>query len=285
VDGGAALDEQLRTVRRVRRAATVALVVVGLEAHLRTMERRGAPRTAVDHASARLCCHASGVRQHNVRDVEDAVRFLVGVTEHLAKLPYWPEEGYLTIFGALHAKRNRQIASVMDEEDGYVGHATYDDSQVAEPDSQMDGDGGDNADGGRRRRAHVVPSGKAMWGRALMVLAGCAEADTRAILAVYPSMAHLCAAYAQPGLSETCAASPPLPCSLHPPRTRINQAKPWSTCSCSSPEGVIPQPRFSSLAISANESPTAAHTPPSRLSWRDTRLCPCSSSSPDPSHT
>jgi hypothetical protein len=130
VDGGAALHERLHAVRRVRRAATVALVVVGLEAHLRTMERRGAPRTAVDHATVGLCCHASGVRQHNVRDVEDAVRFLVGVTEHLAKLPYWPEEGYLTIFGALHAKRNRQIASVMDEEDGFVGHATYDDSQV-----------------------------------------------------------------------------------------------------------------------------------------------------------
>jgi hypothetical protein len=113
---------------------------------------------------------------------------------------------------------------------------------MAEPDSLADDGsrGDDDADGRPRRRAHVVPSGKAMWGRALMVVAGCAEADIRAILAVYPSMAHLCAAYAQPGLSETCAASPPLPSSSHPPATCIYQDRSWSTSSCSSPEDVIP---------------------------------------------
>ena len=47
---------------------------------------------------------------------------------------------------------------------------------MAEPDSLADDGsrGDDDADGRPRRRAHVVPSGKAMWGRALMVVAGLA---------------------------------------------------------------------------------------------------------------
>ena len=52
--------------------------------------------------------------QHNPRDMEEAVRFLVGVSDHHAKLPYWPDEGYIAVFAAAHSKKNRQIAHVMD---------------------------------------------------------------------------------------------------------------------------------------------------------------------------